>query len=175
MGSKPTSKRRPKVKTEKKRIRELTKAEIKARLKAVAEFKKSAVGTAQSLREHMGKFIDSAKIGDVTKLVAILGMTVLVKNVIDSTPELVDKAKELVVPGYALALLFPFTALPFLPALGAAAAAPPKEQLEIPEHLEWLISFTLAYIIVTHFGDLVQGMGNVVSGIKGILTSMLLK
>jgi len=151
-----------------------------ARQKATLRFKKSKKGLELSIREHLGKLIDKI---DIVDLIAILGFTFLIKQVIIENFE--DRIVELV-HGKGILAWIPFAGptvvgiLEFIrPILEARGLLPTEEQmkkaLDMPkiEIIEWILSFALAYVIVKHGGALIglldKGLNSVVGMFLGAL------
>lgn len=112
----------------------------------------------------------------ITEFAAVLGMTVMVKMAIDSSEILlaeVEKLKAKAQPWiYFAPLVAPFAA-PYLTPLMLPAARE-ETKFNLPDWSEWLISFTLAYIIVHHFGDIMHSLGGGISAVKSLVSSLLL-
>jgi len=100
-------------------------------------------------------------------------MTILVKKLIDTTEELKVAVQQ---PFFVVgdkkgtyAWKGPFT-YELIPEKMVSAF---KEGF-FPDWIDWLIAFALAYIIVEHFGQIMQAAGNITSSLKGILSGLLI-
>ena len=166
-------KKKARVLAQHKRLGEL-KAEVQHEYKSVKwiadmlpflpeKYKKNAIlWIKHLLEEHLS---------EMPKNVAILGMTIIVKNLIDKSEELrsllpkpelkfrVDPALPHFEPAWPVSLLF----------------GTEKEKYEgmFPDWADWLISFSLAYIIVDHGGQIILGLGESVKGLTGMLAFLL--
>jgi len=156
--------RGPSVKTELKKLKKKLETEAKVKWKLVQK-KPFFV----SMRQRLEKVIDNAKPDEIAKFVAIMGMTIMVKKVIDTTEELREQVKELIIVGPQF-----FPAYKVAQELGLAAPTPKPAEGFFPEWADWLISFTLAYIIVEHFGQIMQATGNILSSVKTLVTGLLM-
>jgi len=157
--------RGPSLKTKKKHI----KAEIIARYDAIKKWYKK--NPQAWLNERFSSLVSNTSLMDMAKLAAILGMTLIVKNILDSTEELREKL--VAIMGQPLTYLRAIGPMmipvPFAPSLEAA-----QLEAKIPEVLDWVIAFCLAWLIVDNFGDIMRTVGDVTVGVKGILTGLLI-
>lgn len=144
--------------------------------------KNAMVWVKQILEKHIDK---------VPKLLAILGMTYLVKRAIDTSEELTAKAVKVVTGGEPSEIMKLFSWLPiFGPAVGVGAAiagffvpswiGEPTAKIveEIPsrldvEGMEWLLAFTMAYMIVEHGGEIALGFGDIAKSLTGMVGLLL--
>lgn len=115
----------------------------------------------ESVREHIGKAIDRI---DPLELAAVLGTTYLIKTGIDWS--------EAALANVDLVGILRFFQFP-VPAEGTPETRK-DEILKIlsnpqAEVIEWLVSFTAAYLIVHHFGELVAAGSNILGLAKGLI------
>jgi hypothetical protein len=161
--------RRLSAKQEAKRLQKKIETELKTKWKLA---KKKPLWV--SLRKHIGMILDNAKPHEIAKLVAILGMTIIVKQVIDSSETLMGEL-DLIKRGKAMAPGLPGFGFGLALSLGYKIHGVPTPEYEglFPDWMDWLISFTLAYIIVENFGEIMHAAGNVTSSIKTILLGLM--
>jgi len=162
-----------------------------AELKAQERWNRSAKGQVAALRSHLGKFIDRIEIGPITKFVAIIGMTIVIKKIVDTTEDLkvqwmhfskavwVDPAiltfGLLGKPGFLpepVSQIFRALATEEKKAAGLLVVPPQAEGL-FPEWLDWLLCFTFAYVIVENFGEICKLAGNVVMSLGDMIKTMI--
>jgi hypothetical protein len=156
------------LRTIKKRIRE----ETLARLEGVRKFYKKH--PEQTVFDAIRQLFGNTSFMDVAKLGAVFGMMFIVKKVIDKTEELralIDEYKLWVGPTYA----FPVA---LWQAYTTGFKMPTKEEIQkyegmFPDIIDWVISFCFAWIIINHFGEIMQGVGSIGVGVKGILLGLL--
>jgi hypothetical protein len=120
----------------------------------------------------LGYLREMAEKIDPFETIAIIGATIVIKTGIDWTENVIANFK-------------PYQVIYFLnPVLGAIlqgieVASDPGNQKtatlqklfdsEPVQVMEWLISFTLAYLIVHNFGAIIQSGGNILSMAKGLI------
>jgi hypothetical protein len=164
----------------KKRCRAEAKATRLGQLQAEYQFKKAhsiAKKPEDFLEEQGKKLLDKL---DPLETVAIVGMTVLVHGVIISSKPLVEKTVQAFTTpeGYlqgflsaGLAWVIPPESVPWL-GKKLVPEAKTLESLGVEEWQIWVISFTLAYIIIKHSGQLIglmeKGLGSVVPMLLGV-------
>jgi len=149
------------LKTKVKETKKLMETQAKTRWKLV---KKKPLDV--SLREHIGKIIDNTKLTDVAELVAVLGLTPIVKMTIEETETLMAKFKRMIESGAWLkwSLLMPLT--PYLGFAIETLVTPPDVEMEkimdLPEVeiFEWILSFAIAFCIVKWGGYLIGQIGD---------------
>lgn len=122
--------------------------------------------------ERLADIAKKTGVTDVAKIVALVGMTILIKKIIDTTEELKVAIQQpfFVVGGKKGTYQWkgPFT-----------YELVPKNLIEafregiFPDWIDWLIAFSLAYLIIEHFGDIMQTAGNVTSSLRGLLSGLL--
>lgn len=112
-----------------------------------------------SLRAHIGKLLDSI---NPMELIAVLGTTYILKQGIEwsedrlaNVTNVIDKVRELTKPPYPT--IGPSTTPPWS-ANGGQWEPLIKSALDLPEVelMEWLLSFTAAYLLVHNFGTIVE-------------------
>lgn len=131
--------------------------ETLGKLKAIYHFKfKTKKGWLKSLREHLGKWIDNI---NPVETFAILGLTFLIKQIIVENFE--DRLVEITIP-YWVRLLIP----DYQKFERKMKEAMDKPQIEM---VEWLISFTIAYVIIKHGGALFTMMGEGAKSLTSIV------
>lgn len=156
-----------------------------AKLKGSLRFKKTLKGIELSAREHIGKLIDKL---EPLELVACLGLTLIVKKVIDESEVLRGKLKQIAKPAYGIYFVPPEDYVG-PPQVGTPSARPsyrvfypgPRKTEEaaeayeglFPDWADWLISFAIAYCIIKHGGQLLglmkEGMGTMTSVVGALL------
>jgi len=143
------------------------KAEVKAELTAKTEYAaklfKNKKITQKWLIEQLEKHTDK-----IPKYAAIAGLTVLVKSTIDASEDLMSRAA---VPMLALSAISPIM-IPFMPAalMGTISA---EEFKKIPDWAEWIVSFTIAYILIEHGGSIIGLLGSGSGGLSSIISLLL--
>jgi hypothetical protein len=175
-----------------------------ARKKSYAEAKAAERGRIQarveaerkkpldvSLREHIGKVIDNTNITDIVEVIAAVGLTPVIYNVILSEQKLFDQVKLIIgmpialasgnIPAYVtdvIGLVFgalswlgvPYKEKPIKP--GETPAVTPKVPAEV-NYMTWLVSFSIAYIIIKNAGQLIglldKGLEKVVPLLLGVV------
>jgi len=167
------------LRTIKKRI----KAEVEARLEGIRKFYKKH--PEQWFSDRIAQLFGSTSVNDVMEIIAVFGTTFIVKRIIDTHEEIQAKVQMIKKVTEKAGVSW----VSYLPILGSYIYAPalvipkpPKEvlaKLEIspegmfPDWLDWLIAFSIAYILVKNFGLILQTVGDVTAGsikiIKGIL------
>jgi hypothetical protein len=170
----------------KKKVYVEEKARTKARLQAELEMHRKKP-LEESTKEHIGKIIDNTKVLEIAEMVAVAGMTFVVHDVILGTEELLQKVGE----NYNT-FSKAYTTLTGNPSAGQILAgfsiptetllalvgvnltkdkttAAPDMNLQV---FMWLISFSLAYVIVKHAGQLLglldKGMGDILGLLLGV-------
>lgn len=180
------------VKLPKKRVRVLAKQEELGKLQARRQIAKQKP-LMEKLMEHLEKIVDRI---DPVELIAIGGATVIIYRMIKASEPLQQTMKNL---GSALTqlptrigqlLTGTFAGEPFAPIIQQfmqsvmiRAQKGDKEAQQylvdrgwqitegfFPDWLDWLVSFTLAYIIIKHGGQL---FGLAEKGLSGVLTLLL--
>jgi len=163
--------RGPSRKTISKNIR----SEVKARYDAIKKWYEK--NPQVWLGERFASIIANTNLMDIAKLGAVLGMTLIVKKVFDTTQDLNLKMQELVkaTPVWVTPFLPLWAGMPFLAGkIGVEVAGEPKPLEFGGEMMEWLISFCFAWLIINNFGQIMETVGDVTIGVKGILTGLLL-
>jgi len=124
------------------------------------KYKKNTVlGIEHFLAQHAEK---------IPKGIAIFGMTIIIKGTIDASEELLEKIKH---PLLAVASISP-AMVPFMP-LALLLETVPEEKRKVPDWAEWLVAFTLAYIIIEHGGQIILGLSESVKGLAGLVGFLL--
>lgn len=118
-----------------------------------------------SAKEHIGKILDNLKIDPIETL-AILGMTITVYNIITGTERLMNWVTNLPNP---MPSQFPQAAS----AAASQVLGTQTNKFIIPNDWNvWLISLSLAYIIVRHAGQLIglleKGLSTVIPFLLGM-------
>jgi len=166
MVSKPQ--RRLSLKQELKRLKKNIEAKFKTKLKLYKKHPEVWIG------DRLADMAKQTGVTDVAKIIAIVGMTIIVKNTINQYEDLREGIKPLVVIG--------------------AAGKPPKGQKwrwkgpfqyelvgeavkfegMFPDWADWLVAFALAYVLVEHFGSIMRGAGNITASIYSLLSALIL-
>jgi hypothetical protein len=176
----------------------VAKAQRKGTLQAELEMHRKKP-LLESTKEHIGHILDNTKIMDLAELAAALGITFVVHDLIIGTDVLIQKvAKNYnsmtnvfsdltgvpVIGGILGELSIPTDTI--LTLLGVnLSVAPPKRPgyVQVPEKapetsaepdtqfqiFTWLISFSLAYIIVRHAGQLIGLLDKGIGSVLGLL------
>lgn len=144
------------------------KGKLQAQIESKSKVFKYKKHTYIWLREQVEKNLHRIPEG-----VAILGMTVLVKHAIDASEELrgilADFPRDL---AYAIGdILFKIFNI-------QKEEKPPSQDREkyegfFPDWADWLIAFSIAYIIVKHGGQIALGLGDAVSGLTGMVKFLM--
>ena len=144
-----------------KRARVITTVETRARMKAEAKFRASSPGIQDSLVRMLDRV-------DPIELIATIGLTLKVYEIIKSTPEFLAEAK----------MKIPMLVSPWLyllydriwgaqKDLSASEAAELKRIREEPDVLLFFESFAIAYLLIKHSGSIISGLGNISVFIAG--------
>lgn len=170
--------RGPSLKTELKKLKKRLETEFKTKVGLYKKHPEVWIG------DRIADIAKQTGVKDVAKIIAIVGMTILVKKTIDTSEELrghMILVKQIVkaAPFGSVLEYFPFLQLitPISTVVTAGIPKPeemPKYEGMFPDWMDWLISFTLAYIIVEHFGSIMHATGNILSSVKGLVTGLLL-
>ena len=140
------------------------KAAEKGRLQAAAEAHRKK-SLEESAKEHIGKIIDNTKVSDIAEIMAAIGLTPMVEQVIKNAPNIASAVHNIFLGELTWPLAFVFPLNMFLPV----------QQYKKPEEsvFTWLISFSVAYIIVRHAGQLIglleKGLTSIVPLLLGVL------
>jgi len=157
--------RGPSLKTELKKLKKRIETTFKTKLKLYKKHPEVWIG------DRLADIAKQTGVKDVAKIIAIVGMTIVVKKTIDTSEELRDAIKPFIVFGQRL----PGTKWrwkgPFQYELVGEAE---KFEGMFPDWADWLISFSLAYILVEHFGEIMRGAGNITASIHSLLSALLL-
>jgi len=166
--------------------------------RSYAEAKAAEKGRLQAHTEHEAQTFSSSKktmvwvkqffekhVSQIPKGIAIIGVTYIVKGLIDTDEQLRAKYKvfKALTTGVEKATGLPFSYLfSALESFGIpvglmATQFIPGEMLPeetmTEELLDWIIAFSLAYIIVEHAGQIIVGLGEGVKALSGILGFLL--
>lgn len=127
------------------------------------KYKKNATLWMKSLLEkHLDK---------IPKTIALLGLTYIIKELIRTSDELLTKIRTFTgKPIWETKLFEPIWEKEL--SLTPIWKKPEVKEL-LPEWKEWLIAFTLAYIIIEHGGQIALGLGETVKGLTGIVGFLL--
>jgi hypothetical protein len=163
--------RLPKRKTEKLAFHKAL-GETLGKLQAEYRFKHTKKGWLKSIRDHIGKWIDNL---NPLELAATIGLTIIIKTLIDKSEEI---RGWLETTGGLYAEFETFlgrqTLLkPIGQALGLKEIEKGSFEGVFPDWMDWLIAFTLAYIIIKHGGQLLgfmkEGSANLLLIVKALL------
>lgn len=157
--------RGPLLRTKLRELKKRIETEFKTRLKLYKKHPEVWLG------DRLADIAKRTGITDVTKIIAVVGMTYIVKHLID-TSETLSKEVQVITRGAPFGVVG--VGLSFL-----YEQFSPKElkaqKLEFgDEWVKWLISFTLAFIIVEHFGEIMRGVGAASSSVKSIVQGLLM-
>lgn len=151
---------------DKKEIKQLTKIAVATeRAKKALDRKDFNKDWAVWLRNHLGKMLENI---DPLELTAILGITVLVKGVIDKSEEIRSKIHPFVtfgeIPeGYKAV----FSGIPFWYDLVKEGE---KYEGLLPDSMDWLVAFAVAFVIMRHGSTLIGAGGSIINVIIGLFT-----
>ena len=149
------------TKTKIKELRKLKKEEWKLALKKPFEL---------SLREHLGKFIDNIKADDVGFFVAWIGVAL----VLSSADEFVRKVRDYIPIFAAPWEISPWIKIGYEATTGQPLIDTGKKEVDLTTSAkEWIITLAVAYIIVKHFGAIMQTVGDIAKGVKTLGLSLL--
>ena len=114
-----------------------------------------------SLREHIGKVIDNTSIMDLAKLATVIGITPIVKTIIDTSEDLRSELDYFISGGILT---------------GKKWAEFREQKIEgfFPDWADWVFSFAIAYLIVENFGSIMHAAGNIVSSVKNLVSGLLI-
>lgn len=158
------------LKTKIKEARELAKARAIGVAKGeIARLKLRVKNVGLLLQEKLAEM----EIDDLAKYTAIIGATIMIKNGIDWTQTTYEEeAQSWFINIFAGGL---YSIMPNLILKAGFTEDDVKPRLEglAPEMLEWVISFGLAYVIITNFGEIVTAAGTALSSITSIAKLLL--
>jgi hypothetical protein len=155
----------------------LAKAAKKGELQAVAE-NKSKIWSNKKQRTawmltQLEKVIDKI---DPMKALAILGTTLIIKQGINWAQYLGQKFAEQGGSPVGMVAAILGDLMPGNPVLEALAGITGEKKVNLggrAEIMEWVISFTVAYILVEHAGELITAGGNILFAAKGLIGGLL--
>jgi len=153
------------LKFRKKQAREVAaQVEIgkaKGQLKAMKHLK-----WTEQLQLFAAKLADKMNLSDAMEGIAVIGATIIIKHGIDWTQTPVPKtAVKIFLPAPIQTLQILQDLIAYLK--GETTQAPPQTTQE--EILEWLMAFSLAYVIIHNFGDIAKAATSILS----LATSLL--
>lgn len=119
-----------------------------------------------TLRGGLEKFIESLTVGDVIKVTAWLGLTYIIKPVIDKAEELQEQLKivrvQRIFLGRPVPDWLPDWLLGIVPASRQEISTEARKQLESSDWVTWLIALVIAGLIILFGGEMLQTMGGIV-------------
>lgn len=168
-----------------KKTRVLAKAAEEGKLKAQTEHEFKSIKWLASIIPFLPekykknavlwmKNIFERNMDKIPKMVAMIGLTLIIKRLIDTSEELRGRLDLLRLPFERIGPQNPFTKIfpqPFTIYLTDERRK--KYEGFFPDWMDWLISFTLAYIIIEHGGQIALGLGKAVSSLGGIVGFLL--
>lgn len=182
--------RLPKSRLE-RRIARVEKAKVKARLQAKYEWNRSKVGQKAQTQAYIKRAIERIidKI-DPIETPVILGVTYIVKNIIDKSEELTGAVMAIHAKGikfpptpfwgditaivtgamrehFAKEGIDPYAYLPGAPKINRGETTAYEGLL--PDWADWIVALSIAYMLVRHGGDLISAFGGLPGAIKGFL------
>jgi len=108
---------------------------------------------------------------DPLEIVAVTGMTYLIKNGIEWTEEIIKN------PAPFFRMIAPLTGFAFLlvPDVPEPQQDAISKMMDTPqaEMVQWLLSFVLAYLLVHNFGMIMQAVGSATGNIIGMAKGLL--
>lgn len=163
------------IKTRVKEAAEIKKAEIKAEATALRQVKKKQTGL-EIIREYIDKAL--AKV-DPMEAIAVVGGTLIIKNGIDWSEEILVKAEQSKIPeilglivSFPTGFVYPYIIKEALDNMTAEEKAKKLKEAASStqaEITEWLISFTLSYILIHNAGAILEATGNFVGAAKSLI------
>jgi len=114
-----------------------------------------------SLREHIGKILDNTSVMDLAKLATVIGITPIVKTIIDTSEDLRSELDYFISGGILT---------------GKKWAEFREQKIEgfFPDWADWVFSFAIAYLIVENFGSIMHATGDILSSVKNMVTGLLI-
>jgi len=165
----------PRGKTARTRKR-MAKAEEQGRIKARIEEEAKTFSKSKHFQVWIKKLLEN-HIDKIPKFVAIMGLTLLVHETIERT-EVYRRKITTIVKGEAPWWSY-FYGVTGLLGLGFQMWLTPEQKVETVETqttyetISWLTSFTLAYIIIEHGGQIALGLGDVAKSLTGMVGFLL--
>ena len=159
-----------------KKEERIAKAREKGRIEGeyAAHDKKSFM---LEIKEHFGHVIDNTKMNDWVEIIAAVGITPIIHDAISVSENVLNILGKVVGLDVAIAkseiISGPFgiytTIMNWVqqnsPSQTASQTQPPAITSEL---LSWLLSFSVAYMII-HFGDKLLNSGNITAGLSSIM------
>ena len=159
-----------------KKEERIAKAREKGRIEGeyAAHDKKSFM---LEIKEHFGHVIDNTKMNDWVEIIAAVGITPIIHDAISVSENVLNILGKVVGLDVAIAkseiISGPFgiytTIMNWVqqnsPSQTASQTQPPAITSEL---LSWLLSFSVAYMII-HFGDKLLNAGNITAGLSSIM------
>jgi len=108
------------------------------------------------------KHLIELHIDKIPKFTAVIGMTFIIKKLIDTTEELRAYIPRFKTMKFEEVFAFTFPGAPDIPVLEYGKVKDFEGMF--PDWQDWLISFTLAYIVVEHAGTLFGMLGDAAGG-----------
>lgn len=159
------------LKTKVREAREIAKATVIGQMKGEMQVDKVRFNL-NNIGLEIKKRLLEADPSDLSKQVAILGVTVMIHNGIAWTRDLLEAGAW--ASQFALTFMLPkFLGGKGLFELGLPERKEDQEANLGDEVLAWLISYGLAYLIVEHFDAIVTAIGAGLSSIANIAKSLL--
>ena len=149
------------LKTKIKEQARLKKADWKLKLKKPLEL---------SIREHLGKFIDNMKVDDAAFLVSWIGVAMILAASLDFLKKMRENIQHTMV---TVAILATWLHPRLQEALKDARVHIPKTEEGGITLQEWVIIFAVSYLIVKHFGTIMQTVGSIGQGVTKLGLSLL--
>jgi len=143
-------------------------ARIKAEKIGLHQFYNTKTGRKVWFREKLTQLLDEGiKKIDPMELVAVLGVTVIIKHGVDFTQFMVKVGADLIpsILAFTRGITFPL-------AIQLFAGTADVKELPEGELLEWLLSFTFAYLVVHNFG-FIMATGSNLSSVVGLAQGFL--
>lgn len=166
----------PRGKTARTR-KKMAKAEEQGKLKARIEEEAKTFSKSKNFIVWVKKLIEN-HVDKIPKMVAIMGLTLLVHETIEKT-EVYRQKITTIVKGEAPWWSY-FYGVTGLIGLGFQMWLTPEAKEEVSfktsttyETMSWLTSFTLAYIIIEHGGQIALGLGDVAKSLTGMVGFLL--
>jgi hypothetical protein len=175
-------KKRMRLKPAKNRVKTFEKAKVKAHLEETAKFEENFLTKHPLL--WIRKMFET-HLNDLPEWIAIAGLTIVVKGTIDATEDLVTRVKRALSPiqqaspeeQQELKAYFTETFQQNVPpqVLGKLVGKYNEQgRFEfLADWQEWLVAFSIAYILVKHGGQIIGLLGDVIKSGGGSLSAII--
>jgi len=159
--------RGPSLKTELKKQKKKIETEFNTKLKLYKKHPEVWIG------DRVKDIAKQTGMTDIAKLGAVVGMTFVMKSIIDTTEDIRESTDMIIRYGPVGGPIFGVLRGIFPDMFPSLGMTPEQKEGFFPDWMDWIIAFTLAYIVVEHFGAIMQGAGDILSSMTGLARSML--